>query len=224
MRLAVFDLDNTLLSGDSDYLWGQFLADGGYVDADQYAHANRRFYEQYLAGELDIAEFAAFSLRPLVELGAPSLAALRPRFVQDKIAPIVSEQAYALLERHRADGDTLLITTATSRFITEPIAELLGVEHLIATDPEVIDGVYTGRIAGTPNFQGGKCIRLRQWIKAAAAPVTHMTAYSDSRNDVPLLEMADVQIAVDPDPVLRDIAAARGWPIISLRSPSAATR
>lgn len=217
MRLAVFDLDHTLLAGDSDYLWGQFLVEGGYVDADHYAHANRRFYEQYLAGELDIAEFAAFSLRPLVELGAPRLAPLRPRFVEEKIAPIVGPAARALLERHRAQGDVLLITTATSRFITEPVAKLLQVPHLIATDPEVVDGVYTGRIAGTPNFQEGKCVRLREWIASQDEPIEFLTAYSDSRNDLPLLAMADRAVAVDPDPVLRAEAQARGWPVITLR-------
>lgn len=220
MRLAVFDLDNTLLAGDSDYLWGQFLVENGLVDAERYARENRRFYELYTAGGLDIAEFAAFSLQPLIVHGAEALLALRPRFIEEKIAPIVTERARALLERHRAEGDTLLITTATHRFVTEPVAALLGVEHLIATDAEVIDGRYTGRIAGTPNFQAGKCQRLRDWIAASASPPESMTAYSDSHNDLPLLEMADVAVAVDPDATLRATAASRGWPVISLRDPA----
>ncbi|SFF51455.1 HAD-superfamily subfamily IB hydrolase, TIGR01490 [Fontimonas thermophila] len=216
MRLAVFDLDNTLLAGDSDYLWGRYLVEHGLVDGDTYARENERFYREYQAGTLDIHAYAAFALQALVDGDLDMLRALRARFVAERIAPIVAPGARALLERHRRDGDCLLITTATHRFVVEPIAELLGVEHLLATEPEIVDGRYTGRIAGIPNFQSGKVLRLRQWLADRPA-CTHMSCYSDSHNDIPLLELADRPVAVDPDPVLAALARARGWPVISLR-------
>jgi len=217
MRLAVFDLDNTLLAGDSDHLWGQWLARHGAVDADDYARENDRFYREYQAGTLDIHEYAAFSLRPLVEHPLAQMLALRARFVTEQIEPLVAPQATMLLQKHRAQGDQILITTATSRFVTEPIADLLGVEHLIATDPERDGSRYTGRIAGVPNFQAGKVERLRTWLAAQPQACIHMSCYSDSHNDIPLLEMGDNAIAVDPDPLLLATATERGWPVISLR-------
>ncbi|WP_028008384.1 HAD family hydrolase [Solimonas flava] len=216
-RLAVFDLDHTLLANDSDHLWGRWMIEHGVVDAEQYARENERFYGLYSAGTLDIHEYAAFSLRPLVEQPLERMLALRERFVAEWIVPAVAPGTPALLEKHRAQGDELLITTATSRFITEPIAALLGVTNLIATDPEIHDGRYTGRIAGIPNFQGGKVQRLRDWLAGQAEPYAHLTAYSDSRNDIPLLEEAQAAVAVDPDAVLRATAQSRGWAIISLR-------
>lgn len=216
MRLAVFDLDNTLLAGDSDYLWGRYLVEHGIVDAERYARENERFYREYQAGTLDIHEYAAFALQSLVDGELEAIEALRTRFVTERIAPIVATGTRALLERHRAQDDRLVITTATNRFVVEPIAELLGVEHLIATDPQIVDGRYTGRIEGIPNFQGGKVVRLRQWL-ATQPPCTHMSCYSDSHNDIPLLEMAHRAVAVDPDPVLDALARARGWTVISLR-------
>ncbi|MFT4045805.1 MAG: HAD family hydrolase [Solimonas sp.] len=216
-RLAVFDLDHTLLVSDSDHLWGRWMIENGIVDAERYARENERFYGLYTAGTLDIHEYAAFSLRPLVEQPLARMLALRERFVAEWVAPIVAPGAPALLEKHRTQGDVLLITTATSRFITEPIAALLGVPNLIATDPEVVDGRYTGRIEGIPNFQGGKVQRLRQWLAVQTEPYAHLTAYSDSRNDIPLLEEAQTAVAVDPDAVLRATAQSRGWSVISLR-------
>ncbi|HSW13256.1 MAG TPA: HAD family hydrolase [Solimonas sp.] len=217
MKLAIFDLDHTLLAGDSDYLWGQFLVEQGHVDREAYERENRRFYEDYQAGTLDILQFCAFSLRPLSEHPLTTLHAWRRQFVREKIEPIVAAGAPALLERHRAEGATLLITSATNRFVTEPIAGLLGVPHLIATDPELVDGRYTGHVAGLPNFQGGKVTRLKQWLAAQPVRYEHTIAYSDSRNDIPLLEMAQQAVAVDPDEVLRAEAQRRGWPVISLR-------
>jgi len=216
-RLAVFDLDHTLLASDSDHLWGRWMIENGIVEPDYYERENERFYREYTAGTLDIHEYAAFSLRPLVEQPLARMLELRERFVTEWIKPVIAPGAPALLEKHRAQGDDLLITTATGRFITEPIAALLGVENLIATDPEVVDGRYTGRIAGIPNFQGGKVTRLRHWLAAQSEPYTHLTAYSDSRNDIPLLEEAQAAVAVDPDAVLRATAESRGWAIISLR-------
>ena len=218
MQLAIFDLDHTLLAGDSDLLWGQYLCRLGVVDPAHYARENLRFYQEYQAGTLDIHAFAAFSLKPLTEHSRAQLEAWRADFVREVIEPIICPGAEPLIARHQAEGATTLIMTATNRFITEPIAERLGVHHLIATDPEEQDGRFTGRIAGTPNFQGGKVTRLGQWLAAQGIDAAHVTFYSDSRNDLPLLEVADTAVAVDPDDVLRATAEARGWPVISLRS------
>lgn len=217
MRLAVFDLDNTLLAGDSDHLWGQWLVRHGKVDSQRYTAENDRFFREYQAGTLDIHEYATFSLRPLIEHPLDEMLALRRRFLDEVIRDLVAPGTPALLEKHRAQGDLILITTATSRFVTEPIAALLDVDHLIATDAELDGARYTGRIAGTPNFQGGKVTRLREWLAAQPQAFTHMTCYSDSRNDIPLLEMGDQAVAVDPDPTLQQTALMRGWPVISLR-------
>lgn len=217
MRLAVFDLDHTLLRGDSDYLWGEFLVAHGLVDSESYRRKNQTFYEDYRSGTLDIAAFCAFSFEPLVQHGPDVLEPLRRRFVEEVVAPIVAPGAPALLDDHRARGDHLLITTATNRFVTEPIAALLGVADLIATDPEHVDGRYTGRVHGTPNFREGKPERLRHWLHERGMKTLPMVCYSDSRNDIPLLEMADEAVAVDPDEALAAEAEARGWRILSLR-------
>jgi HAD superfamily hydrolase (TIGR01490 family) len=215
--LAIFDLDHTLLDGDSDYLWGQFLVEEGKVDGEAYERQNRIFYEQYQAGTLDIDAFAAFSLAPLAARETTELHALRQRFVREKIEPRVARGARALLDQHRTRGDTLIITTATNRFITEPIAALLGVPHLLATDPEMVDGRYTGRITGHANFREGKVLRLRDWLERMRIRYERSTCYSDSHNDLPLLGFADTAVAVDPDPTLRAEAERRGWAVISLR-------
>lgn len=222
MHLAIFDLDHTLLAGDSDYLWGQFMVERGLVDASHYARENQRFFDQYRAGTLDIAEYCSFALEPLTTLEFAVLDDLRRQFVASQIAPIVAPQAPALLARHRAQGDRLVITTATNRFVTEPIAALLGVEDLIATEPEQRDGRFTGRVKGIANFQAGKVTRLQQWLDAQRLQPQHLTCYSDSRNDLPLLDFAHQAVAVDPDPVLAGIAQQRGWPVISLRGPALA--
>jgi HAD superfamily hydrolase (TIGR01490 family) len=208
-----------LLAGDSDYLWGEFLCERGLVDRAWYEGENRRFFELYEAGTLDIHAFAAFSFAPLAAHPLGQLQTWRAEFLRDKIEPIVAPGAPALLERHRAQGDRLLITSATNRFVTEPIAALLGVETLIATDPEFDGTRYHARIAGTPNFREGKVQRLREWIAVQGAGAQHIACYSDSHNDLPLLEMADAPCAVDPDPRLRAQALARGWPVITLRAP-----
>lgn len=218
MRLAIFDLDHTLLMGDSDLLWGQFLVEQGLVDAEVYARENQRFFDEYVAGTLDIHAFAAFSMAPLVKHGHDTLAALREPFMREKIEPIIAPGAPALIEKHRAQGDELMILTATSRFITEPIAQRLNVNILLATEPERIDGRYTGRIKGTPCFREGKLARLNEWL---AGRKPHLTFYSDSRNDLPLLRAADSAVAVDPDDVVRAEAAQRGWPVISLTTAPA---
>lgn len=216
MRLAVFDLDHTLLAADSDFLWGQFLCDEGLVDRADYEVRNKQFYADYAAGTLDVDAFYQFSLAPLTQKTLVEWQPLRSRFIRDIIAPKMAPLAAALLDSHRATGDTLLITTATHRFITEPIAELLGIEHLLASEPEVIDGRHSGRLQRA-NFQAGKVERLREWMLQHHMAKAHITAYSDSRNDLPLLEFAHIAIAIDPDPVLRAEATRRGWAIRSLR-------
>lgn len=217
-RLAIFDLDNTLLAGDSDYLWGQFLVEQGVVNGPQYERENRRFYEQYKAGTLDIAEFQRFSLTPLVRNPLDKMQELLRSFVESRVQPIIARHAPELLQRHRASGDELLIITATNRFVTEPIAALLGVPQLLATDAEIRDGRYTGEMRGTPCFQRGKVLRLEEWLSQRGERFGEHWFYSDSHNDVPLLEVADVAVAVNADPQLTELAQARGWRQLDLRS------
>ncbi|HEB95434.1 MAG TPA: HAD family hydrolase [Sedimenticola thiotaurini] len=217
MALAIFDLDNTLLAGDSDYLWGRFLADTGAVDRAWYEQENERYYRAYEAGTLDIMEFLRFSLRPLKEQPLDRLLAWRERFLEQEIEPLIQPPALELVERHRRAGDTLLIITATNRFVTEPIARRLGVPHLIATEPEQIDGRYTGEVSGIPSFREGKVERLQQWLQDHGETLRGSSFYSDSHNDIPLLERVERPVAVDPDRALAAHARRHGWPVISLR-------
>lgn len=217
VHLAIFDLDNTLLAGDSDYLWGKFLAGRGMVDPEFYEQENQRFYEEYKAGDLDIFEFLAFSLKPLSDLTPASLASLHQEFMAECIRPIITPAARQLLAKHRTNGDILLIITATNRFITAPIAEELGVPNLLATDPEMVNGRYTGQVAGIPCYREGKVERLQLWLQQTNYNLAESWFYSDSHNDLPLLEMVTHPVAVNPDETLADHAAAKGWPIISLR-------
>jgi len=217
LKLAIFDLDNTLLAGDSDYLWGQYLIGRGAVDAAIYERENERFYTQYKDGTLDIYEFLRFQLRPLAEHDTTTLHAWREEYLQRMIQPIILAKGRALLQQHRDEGATLMIITATNSFITSPIARALGVEHLIATEPEFSHGRYTGRVAGTPSFREGKVERLRQWLQTHGGTPSASWFYSDSHNDIPLLEMVDHPVAVDPDPSLTQHATHKAWPIISLR-------
>lgn len=218
MKLAIFDLDNTLIAGDSDYLWGQFLAELGVVDAAAYVSEHDRFYADYLAGTLDIHEFLRFQLAPLAHFPMNDLLAWRGRFMEEKIRPILLPRADTLVGEHRQADHTLLIITATNRFITEPIAHVLGVEHLIATEPAMVDGRFTGEVAGTPSYASGKVRRLESWLAKQLERPTETWFYSDSHNDLPLLERVSHPVAVDPDETLSDVARSRGWPIISLRS------
>jgi HAD superfamily hydrolase (TIGR01490 family) len=217
MALAIFDLDNTLLGGDSDFLWGRYLCENGIVDADAYRRANEHYYQQYLEGSLDIYEFLEFVFKPLASHNLEQLCKWRENYLQQKIKPIILPAAEALIAQHRAKGDTLLIITATNSFITSPIAEMLAIEHLIATEPELIDGRYTGQVAGTPSFHQGKVDRLKQWLAEQNQDLQGSIFYSDSHNDLPLLELVDTAVAVDPDPKLQAVAQQRGWKILSLR-------
>jgi len=217
MALALFDLDNTLLNGDSDYLWGCFLVEHGVVDGEIYQTENQRFYAQYLDGSLNIHEFLQFQLRPLASHPRAQLLQWRGQFLRDKIEPIVLPKARDLLDKHRRQGDELVIITATNRFITEPIAECYGVNHLLATEPETRYGEFTGGVSGIPCFQRGKVERLDAWRRSAGLSLSGSWFYSDSHNDLPLLERVDHPVAVDPDDKLAGTASQRGWPIISLR-------
>ncbi len=217
MALALFDLDNTLLGGDSDYLWGRFLVEQGLVDGERYERENQRYYAQYHAGTLDIREFLRFALQPLASHDIATLHAWRAQYLKDKIAPLVLPAALALVEKHRAQGDTLLIITATNRFVTEPIAALFGIEQLLATEAEIIDGRYTGEVSGVPCYREGKVRRLAMWLAEQSMAMGESWFYSDSHNDLPLLECVTHPVAVDPDDTLRQAAAAKGWPVISLR-------
>ncbi len=216
-ELAIFDLDNTLLAGDSDYLWGQFLVRAGVVDGAEYEARNRAFYDDYLAGKLDIEAFARFAFAVLAAHPVATLEAWRADFIERDIRPIVAPGAPALLDEHRSRGDELLIITATNRFVTEPIAALLDVPHLLATEPAMAGGRYTGELTGIPCFQDGKVARLEQWLASRPESYGRLWFYSDSINDAPLLDRADQPYAVDPCPRLRTLADTRGWPVISLR-------
>lgn len=217
MALAIFDLDLTLLDGDSDHAFGQFLVDHQLADPIEHKRRNDHFYEQYKAGTLDIHEYLEFALRPLTQHPVDVMLNAREIFLQERILPLISQKSRALVAQHKAAGDTLLIITATNGFVTYPIAELLGIEHIIAPEPEIIDGRYTGRIVGIPSFQTGKITRLKQWLQQQKLTLEGSYFYSDSRNDIPLLEVVDHPVAVNPDPTLTAIAQERGWPIISLR-------
>ena len=217
MALTIFDLDNTLLGGDSDYLWGQFLIEQGVVDKISYERENQRFYLEYRQGTLDILEFLNFQLRPLAEHNPGQLREWRERFMDEKIKPIILPAARELIASHRDKGNTLVVITATNRFITEPIAEAVHIENLIATEPEMINDRYTGHVTGIPCFREGKVHRLNEWLKANGMNLAASSFYSDSHNDLPLLELVTYPVAVDPDETLAQHAEMRGWPIISLR-------
>ena len=229
-RLALFDLDNTLLAGDSDHAWGEFLISRGLVEEAQHRAKNDAFYEQYVRGALDIHGYVAFTLEPILGLAPTALNALRQEFVASEVAAIILPQAIALVNSHRDAGDLCVIITATNEFITQPIAAAFGVEHLIATGLEQtgegIERRYTGAIKGTPCYQQGKITKLNAWLEKRRhdaakgdplASLANSILYSDSFNDLPLLDAVTTAIAVDPDPRLEAEAEARGWEIRSLR-------
>lgn len=219
-RLAIFDLDHTLLAGDSDYLWGRFLVEQGLVGGSYYERENQRFYDEYRKGTLDIQEFLRFALKPLAERDMDTLAQLHQRYMRDKILPIISEDTRALLQSHLDQGHTLIIITATNRFVTAPIARELGVPHLLATDPEVQNGRYTGRVSGIPCFREGKVQRLELWLREHGLNLARSWFYSDSHNDLPLLERVTHPVAVNPDETLETHALAKQWPILRFPAPA----
>ena len=217
MALALFDLDNTLLANDSDFLWGCFLVEKGLVDKSTYDDANKRFYAEYKKGTLDIFEFLAFTLKPLTQFSMEELAQLHNEFMQKHIISAMTQKGIAQIQHHRELDDIIVIITATNSFVTGPIAKAFKADDLIATEPEIIDGKYTGQVAGTPCFQGGKIIRLNQWLENTSHDLEGSTFYSDSHNDILLLEQVTTPIAVDPDDELKAIALERNWEIRSFR-------
>ena len=217
VKLALFDLDNTLLAGDSDFEWAQFLIEQGVVDREVYEARNQHFYDRYKAGTLDIYEFLDFQLKPLARHPRSVLDSWHREFMTRKILPIVRESARALVERHR--GDLRAVVTATNSFVTEPIARELGIDHLIATEPEQRDGEFTGTVSGTPCFREGKVQRVEAWLEHQGRSLDSFREswfYSDSLNDLPLLSRVTHPVAVDPDDTLRAHATLHGWPVISL--------
>ena len=217
LGLAIFDLDNTLLRGDSDHAWGEFLVEQGAVDGERYKKDNDRYYTAYTEGTLDIFEFLEqHQLRPLAQYDRQQLDAWREQFMQSKILPLITPPARALVEKHRAQGDTLLIITATNRFITAPIAQEFGIDHLIATEPEELNGRFTGKVAGTPSYREGKVERLNTWLLKHGGSLDDSWFYSDSHNDLPLMSIVAHPVAVNADRVLAQHARQHGWPLIQL--------
>lgn len=219
MRLALFDLDNTLLQGDSDLLWGELLARSGAMDVER----TRQYHVQYHEGTLDIDEFLRFQLEPLAREPRARLERWRSEFIATLVRPRLSFAARALVERHRDQGHELAIVTATNRFITEPIARELDIPNLLATEPEEVAGRFTGHVAGVPCYRAGKIERVAEWLASrglARTDIVESWFYSDSHNDLPLLGVVDHPVAVDPCPRLRAHAHQSGWPVISLRDES----
>jgi len=220
VRLALFDLDHTLLAGDSDFEWAEFLVEEGVLDRDVYQARNAEFFRQYKEGTLDIHEFLAYQLEPLARHPRSRLDAWHEEYMRRKIRPILLPRARELVARHQGWGDLCAIVTATNSFVTAPIAREFGVAHLLATEPEQSGGEFTGAVAGIPCFREGKVARLEEWLAGRGMGLDafeESTFYSDSLNDLPLLSRVTRPVAVDPDDTLRAHAARRGWAVISLR-------
>ena len=220
MKLALFDLDNTLLNGDSDFEWSQFLVRIGVLDRELFEAKNLAFYEHYKAGTLDIHEFLNFQLKPLSRHARKTLDEWHKQFMREQVLPMITQAARDLVDRHRAAGDICVIITATNSFVTAPIAREFGIGHLIATEPEHKGGEFTGSVADVPCFQGGKVIRLEKWLAQHGwnwGSFSDSTFYSDSHNDLPLLAKVKNPVAVNPDDTLRQHAEQHGWPVMSLR-------
>ena len=218
MRLALFDLDNTLLAGDSDFEWAQFLIEKEVLDREVYEARNRHFYEAYKAGTLDIHEFLDFQLKPLARHPRNQLDQWHAEFMHKKILPIITQKSRDLIASHR--GDARVVITATNRFVTAPIARELGIENLIATEPEEVSGEFTGRVMGVPSFREGKVERLESWMAEHGIEWKKLEQtwfYSDSLNDLPLLSLVSHPVAEDPDETLKEHALMHDWRVISLR-------
>ncbi len=217
--LALFDLDHTLLSGDSDHAWGHFLVEQGVVQGDEHRQRNEAFWQQYKDGTLDINAYLRFALAPISGKSDADLAALRATFMQDKIEPMISSAALQLLEKHA--GELCAIVTATNAFVTKPIAQRFGVEHLIACEVEMVAGRYTGNPIGMPSFREGKVVRVDAWLSTMGLCMEDFETswfYSDSLNDLPLLKRVNRPVAVNPDATLRQFANEQGWPVLDLIS------
>ncbi|MCS5588866.1 MAG: HAD-IB family hydrolase [Candidatus Thioglobus sp.] len=212
MALAIFDLDKTLIGGDSDFLWGEFMSEIGAVDPNSYQKKNQYFFDEYAKGRLDINEYLEFCLEPLSQNSMSTLNAWHQDFMQQKIQPIVLPKAQAIVDEHKEKGDRVLVITATNRFVTAPIVDQYGIDDLLATEPEIKDGSYTGRVEGEPCFQKGKITHLNQWLAKTGESLEGAYFYSDSHNDLPMLELVDHPIIVHGDDTLQRIAKERDWP------------
>ena len=217
MSLAIFDLDNTLIGGDSDFLWGEFIGEEGIVDANAYRKKNEYFYQQYDLGTLDIYAWLEFCLEPLTRYSMTELQELHHRFMIQKIEPILLDKAQNCINRHKERGDTVLVITASTSFVTAPIVKKYGINHLLATEPEIKGGRYTGGVSGMPCFQAGKIDKLMPWLQKNEETLTGSTFYSDSHNDLPLLELVDNPVAVNADKILTKIAQKKGWEVLNWR-------
>jgi HAD superfamily hydrolase (TIGR01490 family) len=218
MRLSLFDLDNTLLAGDSDFEWAQFLIEKGVLDREVYEARNQQFYEHYKAGTLDIHEFLDFQLKPLSRHPRKVLDEWHHEYMRERIVPIITQKSRDLVESHL--DDARVIVTATNSFVTTPIAREFGIEHLVATEPEEQGGEFTGRVVGQPCFREGKVVRVEAWLAEHGlnwGSFEETWFYSDSLNDLPLLSLVTHPVAVDPDETLKEAALENGWMIISLR-------
>lgn len=215
MALAIFDLDHTLIKGDSNQAWGELLCELGVVNSEDYVTKSRMFYQQYLDGVLNIHHFLDFVLTPLQQNEMSQLLKWRTQFMQQKIKPLMLSKAQACIQKHQQQGDYTLIITASNHFIVEPIVEAFGVDHTLATNAEIINDQFTGKILGTPSFQEGKIIKLEQWLEQTDFNLTDSYFYSDSYNDLPLLEKVTYPIAVDADQRLTQTAQARNWQHLS---------
>ena len=216
MSLVIFDLDHTLLNGDSDHSWGSFLVKKKLVDEQEYNAANDHFYEMYKQGKLDIYEYAAFSFQPLAAHTMEQLNVLHEEFMQAVVLKMIGDKAKALVQKHQDNGDTLLVITATNSFITGPIVKHFGIPHLLATEPKIVHGRYVAEIDGVPCFQEGKVTRLHQWLNEQDLNLDDSYFYTDSHNDLPLMEVVTNPVAVNPDEKLLAIAKDRNWEIINL--------
>ncbi len=217
MSLAIFDLDNTLISGDSDFLWGEFIGEEGIVDASAYRKKNEYFYQEYDLGTLDIYAWLEFCLEPLTRYSMTELQEFHHRFMIQKIEPILLDKAQNCINQHKERGDTVLVMTASTSFVTAPIVKKYGINHLLATEPEIKEGRYTGGVSGIPCFQAGKIDKLMPWLQKNEETLTGSTFYSDSHNDLPLLELVDNPVAVNADKILTKIAEKKGWEILNWR-------
>ena len=218
MSLAIFDLDNTLIGGDSDYLWGEFLCDEGIIsDRQSFEKKNDYFYQQYELGLLDIYAWAEFSFEILSHYSINELEAFHVKFMAQKIEPIFLEKAQDCINSHKKNGDTVLVITASNTFVTAPIVKRYGINHLIATEPEIVSGRYTGKVSGIPCFKSGKIENLIPWLERNGESLKDSTFYSDSHNDLPLLELVDNPVAVNADKILAKIAQTNGWDILNWR-------
>jgi HAD superfamily hydrolase (TIGR01490 family) len=219
-NLALFDLDNTLLAGDSDYNWSLFLISEGLLDAKTHHDKNEQFYQDYKNGNLDIVKFLQFQLQPLSQHKKVFLDALHLKYMQKVIRPMMTVKAQNLVDQHKAAGDLCVVITATNSFVTKPIATAYGIENLIGSDPEMVNGEYTGGVTGVPSFQAGKVTRLNQWLAERGKTLQDFEMsyfYSDSHNDLPLMQLVTNPVAVDADEILTAYAKQHGWPEISLR-------